>query len=185
MPWSIAIARIRLGRGLCQGILGRVAIRLCCSGETLDVTLRIMRQAKVPASRSHQRWMLERMRDLMAPASDGEPPGRLQPSGYQAAAAILRDHGSSRMFRLRNLHGGGRCSPLEPSPPPHAGGLGLHHPDFFRGHQLFLSPFPSGPGTRSGEQCRETGVGLGEQDGGHPARHWQGRRSVGRSVETG
>lgn len=61
--------------------------------ETLDVTLRIMRQAKVPASRSHQRWMLERMRDLMAPASDGEPPGRLQPSGYQAAAAILRDHG--------------------------------------------------------------------------------------------
>ena len=53
-----------------------------------------MRQAGVPASRAHQRWMLERMRDLVQPDSaDNNDLGRLHPNGYLAAATILRDHG--------------------------------------------------------------------------------------------
>lgn len=62
--------------------------------ETLAVVLERMRRAGVPASRAHQRWMLERMRDLIQPDSaDDNDLGRLRPSGYQAAATILRDHG--------------------------------------------------------------------------------------------
>ena len=64
--------------------------------ETLEVILRIMRQAKVPASRAHQQWMLERMRDLIMPAGTNDTMGPLQADGYQAAATILLDHGVIR-----------------------------------------------------------------------------------------
>ena len=61
--------------------------------ETLEVVLRRMREAKVPASRSHQQWMLARMRDLIMPADATETLGRLQLAGFQAAGTILHNHG--------------------------------------------------------------------------------------------
>ncbi len=61
--------------------------------ETIEVVLRIMRQANIPASRAHQRWMLARMRDLIVPADADGVMGRLQPAAYEAAGRILRDHG--------------------------------------------------------------------------------------------
>ena len=61
--------------------------------ETLEVILRIMREAKIPASQAHQRWMLERMRDLIMPADSAEAMGHLQPAGFQAASTILHHHG--------------------------------------------------------------------------------------------
>lgn len=67
--------------------------------ETLTVVLDRMRRAGVPASRAHQRWMLERMRDLTRMDSGtltDDDAGRLHPSAYLDAAAILRDHGVIR-----------------------------------------------------------------------------------------
>lgn len=61
--------------------------------ETVEVMLRVMREAKVPASRSHQQWMLARMRDLVLPEDPTVPLGRLQLHGFEAAGRILRDHG--------------------------------------------------------------------------------------------
>jgi len=75
--------------------------------ETLDVLLRIMREAKVPASRAHQQWMLERMRDLIMPAEFNGPMGRLQPSGYEAAGKILKEHGVIREIPDHAMFTGG------------------------------------------------------------------------------
>lgn len=58
--------------------------------ETIDVVLDVMRAAKVPASRAHQRWMLARMRDLTErdPATD-RPTGLLAAAAYARAADAL------------------------------------------------------------------------------------------------
>lgn len=61
--------------------------------ETLEVILRIMRQARVPANRAHQRWMLERMRELIMPTDAAGAMGLLSPAGLQAAGTMLRNHG--------------------------------------------------------------------------------------------
>lgn len=61
--------------------------------ETVDVILRIMRDAKVPASRVHQEWMLEKMRDLSRPDTAGTPMGRLSPDAVETTATLLMDHG--------------------------------------------------------------------------------------------
>ncbi|MGE5180288.1 MAG: ABC transporter substrate-binding protein [Bacteroidota bacterium] len=60
--------------------------------ETLDIVIRQMRAAHLPANRVHQRWMLARMRELSRPA-DGRPLlGRLSEQDYAAvAAALLRE----------------------------------------------------------------------------------------------
>lgn len=74
--------------------------------ETLEVVLRIMREAKVPASRAHQRWMLERMRDLIRPAEEPLAMGRLHPADFEAAATILLTHGAiSAIPEYRNFIG--------------------------------------------------------------------------------
>lgn len=61
--------------------------------EAVDIVLRYMRQAKVPANRAHQKWMLERMRDLIVPQNIDEEMGQLSPSGYAAVTDALRDMG--------------------------------------------------------------------------------------------
>lgn len=58
--------------------------------ETLDIVIRRMREAHLPANRVHQRWMLARMRELLMPA-DGQPLlGRLDEGGYRAVGDVLR-----------------------------------------------------------------------------------------------
>ena len=58
--------------------------------ETLDIVIRRMREARLPANRVHQRWMLDRMRDLMQPASTDVPLGQLSPADYLAVAHSMR-----------------------------------------------------------------------------------------------
>ena len=57
--------------------------------EALDIVIRAMREAHLPANRVHQRWMLERMRELVQ-REDGRPLlGSLPEPDYTAVAATL------------------------------------------------------------------------------------------------
>lgn len=57
--------------------------------EALDLVLRAAREARQPANRMHQRWMLDRMRDLMQPATPGTRPGELREADYAAVAQTM------------------------------------------------------------------------------------------------
>ncbi len=61
--------------------------------ETLDVVIRYMREAKLPADRMHQKWMLERLRDLIIPRGNQGVLGILSLSDYTAAGQILLKNG--------------------------------------------------------------------------------------------
>jgi len=51
--------------------------------EALDIVLAQMHASHVPVSRAHQRFMLERMRDVMLPQTPGDPPlGTLARTDY-------------------------------------------------------------------------------------------------------
>ena len=64
--------------------------------ETVDVVLRTMKQARLPANRMHQRWMLARMQELMRPADGGTQPGELARSDLQAVTQELNRIGLLR-----------------------------------------------------------------------------------------
>ena len=57
--------------------------------EALDIVIKQMRMAKIPANRVHQRWMLERMRDLIKPQTGQTEFGQLKQSDSKAAGEIL------------------------------------------------------------------------------------------------
>lgn len=66
--------------------------------EALGIVLSRMREARVPANRAHQRWMLARMRDIVMSAGNrrggGEARmGKLDRLGYQRTAAVLLERG--------------------------------------------------------------------------------------------
>lgn len=61
--------------------------------ETIDVMLRLIKEARIPANRMHQRWMLARMQDLMRPAGSQAALGELTRSDYQAVTEELRRRG--------------------------------------------------------------------------------------------
>jgi NitT/TauT family transport system substrate-binding protein len=52
-----------------------------------------MVQAKIPANRMHQKWMLNRMKDLISPPDYPGPIGMLQPTDYQRVAGELKQGG--------------------------------------------------------------------------------------------
>ncbi|EKD39177.1 MAG: hypothetical protein ACD_75C00485G0002 [uncultured bacterium] len=60
--------------------------------ETVDFMLSVMEGAHVPANRVHQRWMLDRMHDLMFPAADAAPMV-LQTEDYRRVGEILLSSG--------------------------------------------------------------------------------------------
>jgi NitT/TauT family transport system substrate-binding protein len=64
--------------------------------ETLDIVITYMREAKLPANRMHQKWMLERMRDLIMPRGNQRVTGRLTQNDYEAAGQILLKDGAIR-----------------------------------------------------------------------------------------
>lgn len=64
--------------------------------EALDIVLRRMRQAKLPASRTHQKWMLERMREAILPGNDRSAFGRLNEDDYLALGGELKRMGIVR-----------------------------------------------------------------------------------------
>ena len=62
--------------------------------EALDIILMELERAHVPATRVHQRWMLDRMKDLMISRSaPGLPPGRLLSEDFYRVADGLKGFG--------------------------------------------------------------------------------------------
>ncbi len=61
--------------------------------ETLDLVLKNLRKAYIPANRVHQRWMLERMKDLMIPEGTKSPVGVLTKTDYLRVVKLLKGYG--------------------------------------------------------------------------------------------
>ncbi len=61
------------------------------SEETLDVILKKLSEAGYPASRSHQRWMLHCLRDLMLFDAPGSKAGKLTRQSYETAVQALQE----------------------------------------------------------------------------------------------
>ncbi|MDQ5987830.1 MAG: hypothetical protein CSYNP_03576 [Syntrophus sp. SKADARSKE-3] len=57
--------------------------------EALDIIIKYMRQAKIPANRTHQKWMLERMQDLITPPAGRGGIGLLWQADYETTGQIL------------------------------------------------------------------------------------------------
>jgi len=65
--------------------------------ETLDIVLKYMSTANVPANRVHQKWMLERMKDLILPEDGKSPPlGTLTESDFIRVCKVLKENGLIR-----------------------------------------------------------------------------------------
>jgi NitT/TauT family transport system substrate-binding protein len=60
--------------------------------EAIEVVMKNLKEEYIPASPVHQRWMLQRMRDLMT-AQDGGIRGKLLPKDYYEVAIELYDNG--------------------------------------------------------------------------------------------
>lgn len=65
-------------------------------GEAIDIVLKYMAEAKVPANRAHQTWMLNRMRDLIVPDKNDKEIGILKEADYELVAGELKKLGLLR-----------------------------------------------------------------------------------------
>jgi NitT/TauT family transport system substrate-binding protein len=61
--------------------------------EALDITLRFIEQARIPANRVHQKWMLNKMKDLTAFSDQPGSIGMLQQSDFQKVSSVLSESG--------------------------------------------------------------------------------------------
>jgi len=61
--------------------------------EALDIVLKYMEKAHVPANRVHQKWMLERMKDLMTDGNAAMPSGKLSEKDYLYVANCMKEIG--------------------------------------------------------------------------------------------
>ncbi|MDH5705995.1 MAG: ABC transporter substrate-binding protein [Candidatus Aminicenantes bacterium] len=59
--------------------------------EALDIVIKYMKELYIPASRVHQRWMLERMIDIIQPLDRSVPLGTLLPEDYERVAQTLKE----------------------------------------------------------------------------------------------
>ena len=66
--------------------------------EALDIVIRYMHEAQVPANRIHQKWMLDRMRDLIMPGTIQRTPGILKKKDYEAVGHAMRKDGLIRSY---------------------------------------------------------------------------------------
>ena len=57
--------------------------------KALDIIMNILKKEHVPASRIHQKWMLDRMKDLILPEDERAPTGRLFPKDFFRVASEL------------------------------------------------------------------------------------------------
>lgn len=60
--------------------------------ETLDIVMKNLKKAYIPATRVHQRWMLARMKDLMIPGDANMPLGKLSTEDYMRVARGLKEN---------------------------------------------------------------------------------------------
>lgn len=61
--------------------------------ETLNIVMRGLKKEHIPATRVHQKWMLERMKDLIIPEDAHPPMGKLLPDDYDRVAKGLKNNG--------------------------------------------------------------------------------------------
>jgi NitT/TauT family transport system substrate-binding protein len=61
--------------------------------ETLDMVMKNLKREYIPATRVHQKWMLERMKDLMLPRDASPPAGKLLLQDYDRVATGLHGNG--------------------------------------------------------------------------------------------
>ena len=61
--------------------------------EALGIVLRRMREARIPANRMHQKWMLEKMQGLIFPGGTAARAGTLQQADYDRVASELAESG--------------------------------------------------------------------------------------------
>jgi len=66
--------------------------------ETLDIVIKYMREAHLPANRVQQKWMLDRMRDLMMPVRPTGKMGVLAEQDYDAVALVMQENGLIRKY---------------------------------------------------------------------------------------
>jgi NitT/TauT family transport system substrate-binding protein len=61
--------------------------------EALDIVMQYARVANVATNRTHQKWMLARMRDIIQPPGWDRPLGTLTAEAYMRVAGVLKDSG--------------------------------------------------------------------------------------------
>lgn len=61
--------------------------------EALDIVMENLKNEHIPATRVHQKWMLERMKDLILPQDARIPMGKLLSEDYYRVARGLKDNG--------------------------------------------------------------------------------------------
>lgn len=61
--------------------------------EALDIVMQYVKAANVATDRVHQKWMLEKMREIIQPPGWHLPMGTLTPEAYRRVAAALKDSG--------------------------------------------------------------------------------------------
>ncbi len=61
--------------------------------EAIEIVLRRMREAGIPANRMHQKWMLEKMQGLISPKGLATRVGELQRADYERVASELAKSG--------------------------------------------------------------------------------------------
>lgn len=66
--------------------------------EALDIVIKYIREAHLPANRMHQKWMLERMRDLMKPNNPQGKFGVLSYQDYDTVVCAMQKQGLIRNY---------------------------------------------------------------------------------------
>lgn len=61
--------------------------------EALDIVMKYVNEAKINTSRAHQKWMFERMKDIIVPANKNIPMGILAEKDYNTVTAELHAGG--------------------------------------------------------------------------------------------
>jgi len=61
--------------------------------EALDIVLKYMKEAGLPANRMHQRWMLARMKDIIIPQGNYDNMGILNKEDYEGVCQELKNNG--------------------------------------------------------------------------------------------
>ena len=61
--------------------------------EALDIVMRYVNAANVPSDRVHQKWMLERMRDIILPTGPPIPMGTLKQATYEQVGKEMQKSG--------------------------------------------------------------------------------------------
>jgi len=61
--------------------------------EILDIVLKCMKEAHVPANAVHQQWMLERMKDVILPQGGNRSMGTLAEEDYLRTGGVLKESG--------------------------------------------------------------------------------------------